>query len=143
VASDRLVLDASYALELVLPTHASWQSEVIDLFDRATSRDIDLVVPATIFFAEVASALARRVRGRVIGQAAAEAFLEDLEQVPIALDVQVSMASALFAPAMRWQCGVYDAIYIELAVTLDLPIATRDRGMVTAARNAKVPVFSG
>lgn len=136
------MLDASYALELVLPTHASWQAEVIDLFDRTTRGDIDLVVPA-IFFAEVASALARRVRGRVIGQAAAEAFLDDLEQVPIALDVQVSPASALFAPAMRWQCGAYDAIYVELALSLDLAIATRDRGMVTAARNAKVPVFSG
>ena len=31
--------------------------------------------------------------------------------------------------------------YVELAHRLDLPIATRDRGMATAARAAGVPVF--
>jgi predicted nucleic acid-binding protein len=141
VASDRLVLDASYALELVLPTQATWQAEAVAFFDRATLGDLDLVIPA-IFFAEMAAVLARKVRGRVIAQATAEQFLEDFEQLAIALDVQISPASALFASAQRWQCGAYDAIYVELALQLDLPIATRDRGMVTAARAAGVPIFA-
>ena len=141
MASDRLVLDASYALELVLPTNATWQRDTLDLFDRATAGDTDLVIPM-IFFAEVAATLSRKVRSRALGDDEAREYIDDLERVPMSLELSVDQASVLYGYARRWQCQAYDAMYLAAALQLDLPIATRDRGLVTAARAAKVPLYS-
>jgi predicted nucleic acid-binding protein len=141
VASDRLVLDSSFALELVLPTHATWQADALKLFERASSGDLELIIPM-IFFAEVAAVLTRKVRSRAIAHDEAEAFLTDIQEVPIALDVSIVSAGGLYVYARQWQCGAYDAIYLELAQRMALPIATRDRGMLTAARAAGVEAFA-
>jgi predicted nucleic acid-binding protein len=48
---------------------------------------------------------------------------------------------ALHATAQRWQCGAYDGIDLDLAQRMRLALATRDRGLVTAARAAGVPTY--
>lgn len=137
------MLDSSFALELVLPTHASWQAEVLTLFDRATAGDVELMIPM-IFFAEVAQVLTRRVRGsrNHLPRDEAETFIAGLERVPMALDVSVNPTAVLYAHAQQFGCGVYDAMYVELAQRMALPIATRDRGMATAARAARVDLLT-
>lgn len=141
MASDRLVLDSSFALELVLPTHASWQADALRIFEHASSGALEIVIPM-IFFAEIAAVLTRKVRSRAIAHDEAEAFLIDIQQLPIALDVSIVSAGGLYVYARQWQCGAYDAIYLELAQRMALPIATRDRGMLTAARAASVDAFA-
>lgn len=134
------MLDSSYALELVLPTHASWQADTVRLFDRATS-DLEVVVPM-IFLAEVAAVLTRKVRGRATTHDKAETFLAELQQVPLGLDVTLLPAGQLYDLAGQWHCGAYDAIYIEVAQRMGLPLATRDRGQVAGARLAGVEAFA-
>ena len=140
VANSRVVRDASFALEAVLPTSAQWQHESWDLFDRIASGDTDVAVP-WIFFAEIAAACTRKVRARVMEPTDAADFIEQLDSLPLMLDLTLDRAAGLHARAMQWQCGAYDAIYLALAQRLDLPLATRDRGLRTAAQAARVSLY--
>ena len=140
MANSRVVLDASFALEAVLPTSAQWQHESWDLFERIASGTADAAVP-WIFFAEIAAACARRVRARAMDPSDAIDFMGHLDTLPLMLDLTLDKAAGLYAPAMRWQCGAYDAIYLTLAQRLDLPLATRDRGLITAAKAAHIALY--
>lgn len=134
------MLDASFALEAVLPTPAQWQHESWDLFDRIASGDTDAAVP-WIFFAEIAAVCTRKVRARVMDAADAADYIEQLDSLPLMLDLALDKAAGLHARAMQWQCGAYDAIYLALSQRLDLPLATRDRGLRTAAKAAGIGLY--
>ena len=43
---------------------------------------------------------------------------------------------------MRTGAQAYDSMYVVLAESMDLPVATVDRGMRTAARSMKVALFT-
>lgn len=140
MANNRVVLDASFALEAVLPTSAQWQHESWNLFEHIATGDTDAAVP-WIFFAEVAATCARKVRARTMDPIDAADFIEQLDSLPLMVDLSLDKALALYAPAMQWQCGAYDAIYLSLAQRLDVPLATRDRGLRTASKAARVSLY--
>ena len=140
MASDRLVLDASFALESVLPTSAAWQREAWALLDQLASEDLEAAVP-WLFYAEIAAACAKRVRSGILDAGDAADFIEQIDALPLQLDLSMEKGAGLYAAAMRWQCGTYDAIYLAAAAQMRLPIATRDKGMIAAARVARVPIF--
>jgi len=139
MASDRLVLDASYVLEAIVPTSAQWQDEALDMLDRIGSGDVDARVP-WVFFAEVASFVTRRVRGRRLDIEYARDFLARIDGLGMHVDLTLDGAGQLFANAMSWNAGASDGLYIDAARRMAVPIATRDRGMITAARAAGVGV---
>lgn len=140
MATERLVLDASFALEAILPTSAAWQSEAFDLFDRIASQDVEARVPL-LFFAEVAAVVTRKVRGRRLDDAEAAEFLLQLDALGLHIDLSLDGALQLYTQARQWQAGAYDAIYLATAKGMDIPIATRDGGMIAAARAAGVTVY--
>ena len=43
---------------------------------------------------------------------------------------------------MRTGAQAYDSMYVVLAESMDLPVATVDRGMRTASRSMKVALFA-
>lgn len=141
MASERLVLDASFAIESVVPTTAAWQRDAWELFERIAARDAEAAVP-WLFYPEVSAACARRVRGGKLDADDAADFIEQIDRLPLMLDLSLDKSAATYVPAMQWQCGVYDAVYLSLARRMALPIATRDRGMVAAARVAGVALFT-
>jgi predicted nucleic acid-binding protein len=60
-----------------------------------------------------------------------------------AIDVSaeaVSLTEA-FSVARKFRLSAYDAVYLETARRLNLPIATLDRSLVSAAKSAKVDIF--
>lgn len=140
--SDRVVLDSGYALEAILPTESKWQTEAIQLLERAAKGELQISIPL-MFFAEVAAVVTRKVRGNKLDPTDAERFLEALTHIPVNLEIAVDHSLALYTKAQQWQAGAYDAIYLALAQGQGIPIATRDKGMIAAAKLAGVQVFKG
>lgn len=71
-----------------------------------------------------------------------EAHLRDLAALPIAVDYDGHGAvwSAAMALAQRNRLTLYDALYLELAVRLRIPLATFDSALVRAAAAEGVAV---
>ena len=59
----------------------------------------------------------------------------------IDLEVKLDPPSVIYDGAMRTGAQGYDSMSVVLAEAMDLPIATSDRGMRTAARSMKVALF--
>lgn len=140
-ASDRVVVDASYILESILPTTAASRADANALIDGLASGELKAVVP-WIFYCEIAATCAKAVRGRRLDDETARDFMDQLTNLGIDLDVKLDTASELYNGAMRTGAQAYDAMYVVLAESMGLPVATVDRGMRTAARALNVPLFS-
>jgi len=80
-------------------------------------------------------------RGRLTAQSA-QILLALLARLPIQVDAQVPMPAMLFALALRHDLTSYDALYLELGLRLQLPIATQDLALAAAARAAGIGVWS-
>lgn len=141
MASERLVVDASYLIEAIAPTSAQWQTDAFDLIDRIASGDVEARVP-WLFFAEVAQVVTKRVRGRRTDPSDARDFLQTLDGLGMHVDLSLDGAGQLHAQAMRWNAGAYDAVYVDAASRMAVPIATRDRGMRAACKAAGVALFA-
>jgi len=95
----------------------------------------DASVPS-IWPLEVANALAVAERRRTISRAGAEEFVEGLGSLAIfvAEDTHKRALREILALAREQSVSAYDASYLELAMRLGAPLATRDKGMAMAAR---------
>ncbi len=68
----------------------------------------------------------------------------DLSMLPIEIDPQ-TMEQALpeaLPLAHRYGLSVYDAVYLELALRLDLPLATLDRRLIDTCQAAGLEVLT-
>ncbi len=79
-------------------------------------------------------------RGRLTAQDAQQAITW-LKQLPIDTDTSTPDAAMLLALALRHDLSSYDAVYLEVALRLQLPIATADTDLASAARVAGVGVL--
>jgi predicted nucleic acid-binding protein len=68
-------------------------------------------------------------------------FLGELEAFEIQVD-RYSHASEVLALSRRYHLTFYDAAYLELALRLQLPLATLDRELAAVAKKAKVEVLA-
>ena len=110
------------------------------ILDITTGRIVAYV--PVLFLNEVASACARAVRGGRIDRATAEAFFTLLADAPIGLQVEIIAPGDWFERSMKWGCQVADSAYLALAIDMKLPIATTDKGLMTAARTLKVSLYT-
>lgn len=140
MALDRVVLDASYVLESVLPTTREDQENANAVLTALASGELKAVVP-WIFYCEIAAACARAVRGRRLDADDAVEFMDQLLQLGIDIDMKLDPPSVMFLAAMRTGAQAYDAMYVALAESMGLPVATVDRGMRTAVRSMKVGLY--
>jgi predicted nucleic acid-binding protein len=104
------------------------------------SGDVQAVVP-WVFFYELASVCARKVRARRLDAETVALFFELLTQSGFQLDLALSGPGELYAQAMAMGCQVADSIYLGVAKAQDLPLATVDGGLRTAARSAGVELW--
>jgi len=105
------------------------------LLDRATEGDA--VVPA-IWPGEVANAFLTAERKRRMSLAKVDEDVELLARLPIAVDRAGASPTDLIALGRRYELSSYDSSYLELALRLRLPLATRDRRLTSAAQAAQV-----
>ena len=125
------VLDCSVAMAWVFSDEAS----------EATSRLRDSLVDDRAFVpslwpVEVGSVLLAATRRGRIQAGEWPGILAALEALPI--EVEPVSASRAWGPVLaladRHGLSIYDAMYLELAVRLRLPLATLDRKLAVAAR---------
>lgn len=132
------MVDASIALAWVFPGEGTSRTD--ELLDRV--EETGGVVPR-IWAMEVANALlvAER-RGRQteaetsrVGQYLAGLNLAEAE------DPGVLALTTLVPLARQHHLTVYDAAYLHLAIRLDLPLATNDEALASAARDVGLEVL--
>lgn len=71
----------------------------------------------------------------------AQSMLQQVALLPIEIDQEPAQPAHLFALALRFDLSAFDAAYLELALRLQQPIATRDNALAEAARIAGVGAF--
>lgn len=79
-------------------------------------------------------------RGRLIAQQAQQA-IQQLKALPMDTDREPPDPAQLLALALRHDLSAYDAVYLELALRRQLPIATADTALAEAARVSGVGVL--
>lgn len=130
-----LVLDSSIALSWCLPDEAA-----PDVDEVQQTVVMQAAVVAAHWPLEVANALLMAVRRGRIDVAFRDAALRDLAALPIALDPETSSRAwrETLRLAETHRLTAYDAAYLELAHRRDLPLATLDGDLRTAARELGV-----
>lgn len=78
-------------------------------------------------------------RGALDAQAAHE-VIDQVGALPIVVDRGLPGPAAILSLALRYDLTSYDAAYLELALRLQLPVATQDAALMEAARAAGVGV---
>ncbi len=135
----RLVPDASATLTWCFEDEATpWTDAVLAQLKAGDEG----VVPAH-WPAEVANALLIAVRRGRISRDKANRFLLDLRALPIRIDPESNEAvfDNVFKLADKCSLTIYDAGYLELAIRENLPLATLDKELRTAARASGVPLL--
>ena len=126
----RFVIDASFIASLLLPDEAAEESE-------ARLREIKeggAVAPA-IWQLEVANMLLTAQRRKRIGASQFMRILEGVDSLPVTLQpaLTAKQRGDLLNLARKHELTAYDAAYLELALRLDLPLATVDDRLIGAA----------
>lgn len=132
------VLDCSIAIAWCIEDEATPSSD--DLLDRL--RLTGAVVPV-IWTLETMNVLVQAERRGRITQAAVEARLSLLEQLPITIDSQPWQRGgpAVLGLARLHGLSAYDAAYLELAMRQGMPLATADKALIRACGAAGVAVL--
>jgi len=133
-----LVLDASVAL--------AWcfKNEATEAADRVLERLAaeEAYVPA-IWHLEIANVLALSERRRRITPAGSTEFIALLETLIIVVDEETPARalSRVLDLAREQRLTAYDAAYLELAMRLGLPLASKDGDLCDAAERLGVSVL--
>lgn len=129
------MLDASAALAFLLPSQQTRASEA--LLDKAAEA---LFAAPAIFPWEVGQVLLRRFHREP--ERAGEG-LSRLMGLPITVSVHSdpNEPDALMPIAAAHNLSLFDAAYLDLALALDAPLATRDAALISAAETADAPVL--
>ena len=124
------VLDASTVLAWLLRDERAAEADaLIECVNR------DGAAAPQLMALEVPNGLQNRIRRGLLTVTERDALLDDFAELSIDWDTQVD-ASALSRLSDRYDLTIYDAAYLALAIRLRLPLATLDRRMASAARDA-------
>jgi predicted nucleic acid-binding protein len=116
----RLVLDASVA--------AKWffREPYSDLATQLAAAGPQWVVP-DLFFAEMASVFRKKVRRGEIDEPDARESMTILLSLHLQERGTRTIVPSALELALRFQCTVYDALYLTLAISENCPVVTADR----------------
>lgn len=126
----RFVLDASVALAWCFEDESSAGADAV--LDRLA--DGEAFVP-DLWFLEVGNALLGAERRGRLGQAESTRLLELLRQLPIRVEETPSSRTwgEILGLARAHRLSTYDALYLDLAMRLGIPLATLDEDLRQAA----------
>jgi predicted nucleic acid-binding protein len=130
-----MVIDASITLPWYFEDEVSREAEAA--FDHVAVNGA--VVPVH-WKLEIANAFQTALRRGRLDAGYRDVSLNDLGLLPIEIDPESNMCawSETLVIADRFGLTTYDAAYLELAVRRRLPLATLDRRLGAAARDAGV-----
>lgn len=134
-----LVLDSSVALAWAFGDQGDHYTEGV----LAAMLEVEAYVPS-LWVMEVANGLLVAERRQRLTAADADAFARNLAALPIRLDEGDTPQGVGHVLGQGRSLGpsVYGAAYVTLALRLDLPLATKDETLRTAARKAGVRLYT-
>ena len=129
--SPAFVVDCSIAMAWLFNDEATPKTE--DLLTRLTTETA--LVPSW-WFIEITNVLAMAERKRRITAAQSDAFIADLGKLGIEQDDEAPLRAFTYLLTLcrRHRLTSYDAIYLDLAVRRNLPLATLDDDLRKAAK---------
>lgn len=131
----KIVLDASTAIDWFVPS-VEGEAYSVKLVPLVKNGSVGFVVPLH-FDVEVTGHLVKKTRQKpeVFTAAWLNSCLELMDVLPIEITAQGLNYSLLGKLAKSYNLTVYDAPYFHLARMLELPIASRDKGIVSACKH--------
>lgn len=123
------VVDNSVVVSWIYPAQATDYTERLLETTGASPLHTAFVWPAE--FANVASTMVKR---GILTDDLGAAMLRMAETLALTVDRVSPDLGGLYRVSRRHDLSVYDAAYLELAVRLNLPLATRDAALARAAR---------
>lgn len=133
MTADSVVLDASVLIRAAVahePTARDWLRAV-------ESGDVEGHVP-DVAYAETVSGLTKYVRSDLLPATLAGEILEQVVKLPLFAHRHARLARASLSLALEHRLSAYDASYLALAQSLDVPLVTADRRLAAAAGNAEL-----
>lgn len=133
-----VVLDCSIAMAWCFADEADELADrVLDAISVSEAR-----VPQ-VWALEVANVLLSAERRGRVTEADSTRFLGLLGDLPIHIDERASSTAFTGVLATARRCGLtaYDAAYLDLAMRVELPLATRDEQLRAACRDVGVALF--
>lgn len=134
----RFVVDTSVVMSWCFEEEGDDYAEaVLESLESA-----EAFVPA-VWPLEVGNVLLVAERKERLSQAAVVRFLALLGGLPITVEQETPerMLKEIVSLAREHGLSTYDASYLDLAMRLDLPLATRDTSLTKAAKKCKVPAL--
>lgn len=134
-----LVLDCSVSISWILPDkHSDYAEAVLRLLE-----DRQAIIPS-IWFLEMANVLlVGERRGRITqGQTAQALLLLDALGIVVDDSKENQAFSAILTLGRKQGLAAYDAAYLELAMRLQLPLATLDERLAAAANRCGAVVLN-
>ena len=131
MAAERVVLDASVAIEWFLPGGGSSQKYAEEILERIGAGELFPAVP-DLWHYEIGSVLLAAKRDKRISASklrTCQATLRKLEFETLAIELD---AAEIIDLGLRYHLQGYDVVYFELARRLGIPIAALDGGIRTA-----------
>lgn len=132
------VMDASIILSWCFQDEAS--EATWSLLD---SLALDSAMVPVLWHMEVGNILLQAQKKGRLTEARVTEFCELLESLPIEIDAETSHRTfrQILPLARSQQLTVYDATYLELAMRLGVPLASKDEVLRQAAQHLGVPVL--
>ena len=91
-----------------------------------------------VAFAETVSALARYTRADLLAPKLASEIIGEVVQLPIFSHGHARLAVASLTLALEHGLSAYDASYLALAESLDVPLVTADRRLAAVAPKSEL-----
>ena len=127
------VLDNSVVSGWFLEDQATPYTETI-----ARRMEDDRAIVPPLWQLEFANVLRTACRKKRLVAAQAHAIIDQICGLPIAIDTVTPGPAELLALALRHNLSSYDAAYLELALRLQIPVATKDGPLRDAAEASGV-----
>jgi predicted nucleic acid-binding protein len=103
----------------------------------------EMAIVPVLWFYEASAVLSRAQNTRTLAASKATAFITELKSLNITADDTgvEHVFTDVHRLALSYRLTSYDAAYLELAIRLNLPLATLDDELIRAARAAGVTVL--
>lgn len=135
----RVVVDANVAIDwfIVTPEGESYSRHLEKLLEQT---NINFVVPLH-FDVEVGGQLLKKTKARpdLYSRSWLNATMGVLDIMPFEITALGMNFDLLGKLSSTYNLSAYDVPYFHLARTLELPLATRDRGLIAACKAWHVP----
>ncbi len=135
------VLDNSVAMRWHLESNKSSDQNYSESVLRSLS-EADAIVP-NLWHLEASNVLLGAEKRGETTTGEVERFIVQLENLPIYVDSLTAHQSfsRTMALARAYKLSSYDAAYLELAIREGLPLATLDKQLLKAVKNADIEIY--